>query len=127
MSRSAALNQSDVQVWALQVSSLGDFLITGSHDRSIRRWEKTEETFFLEEEKEKRLERILDTDSSKAGITNVSAEDEGGNTVVTASSQTQVRALCTQGVSVSAIQLLSRRHGRRSQRVASTSSLMLWT
>lgn len=79
-----------VQVWALQVSSLGDFLVTGSHDRSIRRWEKTEETFFVEEEKEKRLERMLDADATKAGAANTSSEAGDGNIVVTASSQNQV-------------------------------------
>lgn len=39
---------------------MGDFVLSGSHDRSIRRWNKSDEVFFLEEEKEKRLERILD-------------------------------------------------------------------
>lgn len=50
------------EVWALAVSSLGDFLITASHDRSLRRWEKTEEAFFIEEEKEKRLESLFEED-----------------------------------------------------------------
>lgn len=36
------------EVWCLAVSSLGDFVITGSHDRSIRRWDRTSEPFFLE-------------------------------------------------------------------------------
>lgn len=36
------------EVWCLAVSSLGDFFVTGSHDRSIRRWERTEEPFFIE-------------------------------------------------------------------------------
>ena len=26
------------EVWCLAVSSLGDFVVTGSHDRSLRRW-----------------------------------------------------------------------------------------
>lgn len=50
------------EVWSLAISSLGDFLITGSHDRSIRRWEKTEEAFFVDEEKEKRLESLFEED-----------------------------------------------------------------
>lgn len=49
------------EVWCLAVSSLGDFFVTGSHDRSIRRWERTEEPFFIEEEREKRLEALFDT------------------------------------------------------------------
>lgn len=36
------------EVWCLAVSSHGDFLVTGSHDRSIRRWDRTEEPFFIE-------------------------------------------------------------------------------
>lgn len=48
------------EVWSLAVSSLGDFLISGSHDRSLRRWMKTEEAFFIEEEKEKRLESLFE-------------------------------------------------------------------
>ncbi|KAI5079782.1 hypothetical protein GOP47_0005261 [Adiantum capillus-veneris] len=48
------------EVWCLAISSLGDFLVTGSHDRSIRRWDRTEEPFFIEEEREKRLEALFD-------------------------------------------------------------------
>ncbi|KAE8681925.1 putative phosphatidylinositol-4-phosphate 5-kinase [Hibiscus syriacus] len=47
-------------VWCLAVSNHGDFVVTGSHDRSIRRWDRTEEPFFIEEEKEKRLEEIFE-------------------------------------------------------------------
>lgn len=50
------------EVWCLSISNRGDFLVTGSHDRSIRRWDRTEEPFFVEEEKEKRLEEMFDTD-----------------------------------------------------------------
>lgn len=35
-------------VWCLAVSSRGDFIVTGSDDRSIRRWDRTEEPFFIE-------------------------------------------------------------------------------
>ncbi|XXG49713.1 hypothetical protein AAC387_Pa02g3814 [Persea americana] len=48
-------------VWCLSISSRGDFVITGSHDRSIRRWDRTEEPFFIEEEKERRLEEMFET------------------------------------------------------------------
>ncbi|KAE8721011.1 hypothetical protein F3Y22_tig00017627pilonHSYRG00004 [Hibiscus syriacus] len=47
-------------VWCLAVSNRGDFVVTGSHDRSIRHWDRTEEPFFIEEEKEKRLEEIFE-------------------------------------------------------------------
>lgn len=50
------------EVWCLAVSSRGDFIITGSHDRSIRHWDRTEEPFFIEEEREKRLEEMFESD-----------------------------------------------------------------
>ncbi|KAK1429457.1 hypothetical protein QVD17_11666 [Tagetes erecta] len=50
------------EVWCISISHRGDFLVTGSHDRSIRRWDRTEEPFFLEEEKEKRLEESFEAD-----------------------------------------------------------------
>ncbi|KAG6555190.1 hypothetical protein Mapa_003229 [Marchantia paleacea] len=55
------------EVWCLAVSSLGDFIITGSHDRSIRRWDRTSEPFFLEEEREKRLETMFDAGLDDGG------------------------------------------------------------
>ncbi|KGN48472.2 WD repeat-containing protein 3 [Cucumis sativus] len=53
-------------VWCLAISNRGDFLVTGSHDRSIRRWDRTEEPFFIEEEKEKRLEEMFEADLDNA-------------------------------------------------------------
>lgn len=54
------------EIWCLAVSNRGDFFVTGSHDRSIRRWDRTEEPFFIEEEKEKRLEEIFESDFDNA-------------------------------------------------------------
>eukprot|EP00937_MAST-01D_sp_MAST-1D-sp2_P001144 g1144.t1 len=48
------------EAWCVAVSSLGDFVVTGSHDRSLRVWKRTEEQLFLEEEKEKALEAEFD-------------------------------------------------------------------
>ncbi|CAI5529433.1 unnamed protein product [Closterium sp. Naga37s-1] len=48
------------EVWSLAISPLGDFLVSGSHDRSIRRWQRTDEPFFLEEEREKQLEAMFE-------------------------------------------------------------------
>ncbi|XP_061363432.1 uncharacterized protein LOC133307029 isoform X2 [Gastrolobium bilobum] len=53
-------------VWCLAISNRGDFIVTGSHDRSIRRWDRTEEQFFIEEEKEKRLEEMFEADLDNA-------------------------------------------------------------
>ena len=34
---------------ALQSVVICDFIVTGSHDRSVRRWDRTEEPFFIED------------------------------------------------------------------------------
>ncbi|KAK3268664.1 Dip2/Utp12 protein [Cymbomonas tetramitiformis] len=54
------LNGHHAEVWSLAVSAMGDMVCTGSHDRSIRRWERTDEPFFLEEEKEKRMDSMFE-------------------------------------------------------------------
>lgn len=100
--------------------------MTGSHDRSIRRWEKTDETFFLEEEKEKRLERVLDADTAKSGTNVISTAAEDGSAVVAASSETQV---CPQrkvfGCNSQSSSLQSNCHvGHRRQHMALTASSM---
>ena len=47
-------------MWALTVSNRGDFVVTGSHDKSIRIWEKLDDPLFLEEERERDLEKLYD-------------------------------------------------------------------
>ncbi|KAL6500872.1 Dip2/Utp12 protein [Orobanche hederae] len=54
------------EIWCLAVSNRGDFVVTGSHDRSIRRWDRTQEDFTIEEEKEKRLEEMFESDIDNA-------------------------------------------------------------
>ena len=41
---------------------MGDFVVTSGADRALRVWQRTEEPFFLEEEKEKRLESLFEAD-----------------------------------------------------------------
>ncbi|KAG2501235.1 hypothetical protein HYH03_001042 [Edaphochlamys debaryana] len=55
------------ELWCLGVSQFGDFVVTGSHDRSIRRWERTAEPFFVEEERERRLESLFEADVEATG------------------------------------------------------------
>ncbi|XP_073134824.1 uncharacterized protein [Henckelia pumila] len=64
-------------IWCLAISSRGDFLVTGSHDRSIRRWDRTEEPFFIEEEKEKRFEEMLESEKEKSYAPSEDPPDEG--------------------------------------------------
>lgn len=63
-------------IWCLAVSSRGDFIVTGSHDRSIRRWDRTEEPFFIEEEKEKRLEEMFEGDLDNAAENRYAPKEE---------------------------------------------------
>jgi U3 small nucleolar RNA-associated protein 12 len=46
------------EIWAIAVSRAGEFLVSASHDKSIRVWEQTDEQIFLEEEREKELEDL---------------------------------------------------------------------
>eukprot|EP00897_Mesotaenium_endlicherianum_P000518 jgi/Mesen1/10467/ME000082S09971 len=48
------------ELWAMCISPGGEYVFTGSHDRSIRRWERTDEAFFVEEERESRLEALFE-------------------------------------------------------------------
>lgn len=42
------------------MSNRGNFVVTGSHDKSIRVWEKLDDPLFLEEERERDLEMLYD-------------------------------------------------------------------
>ena len=48
------------EIWAMAVAHSGEFLVTASHDKSIRIWEQTDEQIFLEEEREKELEDLYE-------------------------------------------------------------------
>ena len=55
-------------VWGIAVSSNGSFLVTGGQDRSIRVWERTDEQLFLEEERERALESMFETDERREAV-----------------------------------------------------------
>lgn len=55
------LNGHHGEIWALAISRVGNFLVSASHDKSIRVWEQTDEQIFLEEEKEKELEELYES------------------------------------------------------------------
>lgn len=48
------------EIWALAISRSGEFIVSASHDKSIRTWIQTDEPLFLEEEREKELEEAYD-------------------------------------------------------------------
>nr|GMD58283.1 WD repeat-containing protein 3 [Ipomoea batatas] len=70
------LESHHAEIWCLAISNRGDFFVTGSHDRSIRRWDRTEEPFFIEEEKEKRLEEMFESDIDNALENRYAPKDE---------------------------------------------------
>ncbi|KZF25906.1 putative small nucleolar ribonucleo protein complex subunit Dip2 [Xylona heveae TC161] len=61
------------EVWALVPSRTGEFIVTASHDKSIRTWRQTDELIFLEEEREKELEELYENTLT------TSLEQEEGN------------------------------------------------
>uniref|UniRef100_A0A7S2WFX4 Small-subunit processome Utp12 domain-containing protein n=1 Tax=Mucochytrium quahogii TaxID=96639 RepID=A0A7S2WFX4_9STRA len=82
------------EVWGLAIASDGAFLVSSGHDKSLRVWERTSDIVFIDEEREKELEKNFDsklvndnTDPSKTGtlaveavkaITDTTVEPESG-------------------------------------------------
>jgi U3 small nucleolar RNA-associated protein 12 len=75
------------EVWALAISRTGSFLVSASHDKSIRIWEQTDEQIFLEEEKEKELEELYEN-TLAVSLDKDQDEDEDDNEVAAAGKQT---------------------------------------
>lgn len=48
------------EIWALAMSHSGEFIVSASHDKSLRIWHQTDEPLFLEEEREKEMEEAYD-------------------------------------------------------------------
>ncbi|KAK6459156.1 beta transducin [Scheffersomyces xylosifermentans] len=48
------------EVWCLSVSSNGLFMVSTSHDHSIRLWSATDDQVFLEEEREKEMDELYE-------------------------------------------------------------------
>jgi U3 small nucleolar RNA-associated protein 12 len=77
------------EIWALAMSHSGEFLISASHDKSIRIWQQTDEPLFLEEEREKELEELYENtlttslEDEEDGEEKAEAVDAGKQTVVT--------------------------------------------
>jgi len=63
------------EIWTMCVSHDGKYLVTASHDKSLRLWEKTNEPLVLEDERETEKEQQYENEVSKeeqiiAGETN---------------------------------------------------------
>ncbi|KFA80268.1 hypothetical protein S40288_04554 [Stachybotrys chartarum IBT 40288] len=75
------------EVWAIAMSHIGNFLVSASHDKSIRVWEETEEQIFLEEEREREIEELYESTLTTSLEKDPDGEDENGE-VAAASKQT---------------------------------------
>lgn len=74
------------EIWALAVSHSGMFIVSASHDKSIRVWEETDEQIFLEEEREKEIEELYES-TLTTSLDDPDAENQNGE-VAAASKQT---------------------------------------
>ena len=66
-----------LQAWALEVSSDGSFVLSGGHDRSLRLWRRTDEMVFLDEEREKELEGLFETELDRDDVAATGAAGGG--------------------------------------------------
>ena len=72
------------EIWALAVSRTGEFVVSASHDKSIRVWKQTDEQIFLEEEREKELEELYESTLT----TSLEQDDDQAGEAVPAGKQT---------------------------------------
>lgn len=63
------------EVWSIAMSHSGNFLVTASHDKSIRVWNETDEQIFLEEEREKEMEELYESTLTAS----LEKDQEGGD------------------------------------------------
>lgn len=85
--RIQVLNGHHGEIWAIVSSRTGEFVVSASHDKSIRLWEQTDEQIFLEEEKEKELEELYEKTLTTSLENDEDAEEARGE-VVAAGKQT---------------------------------------
>uniref|UniRef100_A0A671RRG1 WD repeat-containing protein 3-like n=1 Tax=Sinocyclocheilus anshuiensis TaxID=1608454 RepID=A0A671RRG1_9TELE len=77
------------EVWCLAISANGDHIVSSSHDKSLRLWERTREPIILEEEKEMEREAEFEESLAKGdepvvpGETKGEAEPAGKKTIET--------------------------------------------
>ncbi|KAH7030969.1 WD40 repeat-like protein [Microdochium trichocladiopsis] len=66
------------EIWALAISKTGNFIVSASHDKSIRVWQETDEQIFLEEEREKEIEELYESTLTTSLEQDPDAEDANG-------------------------------------------------
>ena len=93
-----SLDEHHMAVWTIAISSTGAFLVSAGADRSLRLYERTKEPFFLDEEKEKRLDSMFEDtagiemdeedrkNSERLDLQNGTNDDSDAHNVITAES-----------------------------------------
>ncbi|GME48904.1 hypothetical protein GTA08_BOTSDO02545 [Neofusicoccum parvum] len=81
------------EIWAMAVSRTGDFVVTASHDKSIRVWNQSDEPIFLEEERERELEELYESTLAA----NLDGDDENGEKDEVGAATKQTIATLTAG------------------------------
>ncbi|KAF2099379.1 WD domain-containing protein [Rhizodiscina lignyota] len=78
------------EIWAMSVSRTGEFVVTSSHDKSIRVWFQSDEPIFLEEERERQMEELYESTLTTSLEADVDGEyeQEGRDRAVAATKQT---------------------------------------
>ncbi|KAI4863895.1 WD40 repeat-like protein [Hypoxylon rubiginosum] len=68
------------EIWALAISQSSEppFIVSASHDKSIRVWEETDEQIFLEEEREKEIEELYESTLTKSLEQDLDGDEENG-------------------------------------------------
>uniref|UniRef100_A0A452SDA4 WD repeat domain 3 n=1 Tax=Ursus americanus TaxID=9643 RepID=A0A452SDA4_URSAM len=67
------------EIWCLAVSPSGDYVVSSSHDKSLRLWERTREPLILEEEREMQREAEYEESVAKEDQPVVPGETQGDN------------------------------------------------
>ena len=81
------------EVWSLSVSPSGNYVVSSSHDKSLRLWEKTQEPLILEEEQEMSREREYEEAAVQGQETVVAGEVTGETGVAGKKTVETVRAV----------------------------------
>ncbi|KAF2196838.1 WD40 repeat-like protein [Delitschia confertaspora ATCC 74209] len=76
------------EIWAMAVSRTGDFVVSASHDKSIRIWSRTDEPIFLEEEREREMEELYESTLATSLEKDDTEADDNEGEAVAASKQT---------------------------------------
>ena len=77
--------ENTADIWALAVSRLGDFFVSASNDKSMKKWVQTKEQVFVRLEEEERKEKMLVekyTEDNLKGLNQAGEEDMGDTAAV---------------------------------------------